>query len=146
MSSVERSVRRRRTKEWRADLGRSWQLRLARRAERHCYRDLRLTPGRKYLKFQTLDKESVGQPVIFRARLHNMRPQGELLSSRAWYELTLRCQDRLPDLPTASPHSPGCPCRLGREGRAPGVQADAEVCPDHPGELGSIIQVITANR
>jgi hypothetical protein len=37
-----------------------------------------LTLGRKYLKFQTLDKESVGQPVIFRARLHNMRPQGEL--------------------------------------------------------------------
>ena len=88
----------------------------------------------------------MGQQVIFRARLHNMRPQGELLPSRALYELIYRCQDRVPDLPTASPHSPGCPCRLGREGRAPGVQADAQVRPDHPGELVSIIQVITANR
>lgn len=33
--------------------------------------------GRKFLKFQALSKEDVGKQVIFRARLHNMRPQGE---------------------------------------------------------------------
>ena len=30
------------------------------------------------MKFGQLTDELVGQPVIFRARLHNMRPQGEL--------------------------------------------------------------------
>lgn len=33
--------------------------------------------GRERLKFTALGKESVGKEVIFRARLHNMRPQGE---------------------------------------------------------------------
>ncbi|RSH89279.1 aspartate--tRNA ligase dps1 [Saitozyma podzolica] len=32
--------------------------------------------GRSFLKFNKLSKDLVGQPVIFRARLHNMRPQG----------------------------------------------------------------------
>ena len=32
--------------------------------------------GRARLKFQNLGKEDVGKEVIFRARLHNMRPQG----------------------------------------------------------------------
>lgn len=33
--------------------------------------------GRARLKFQNLGKEDVGKEVIFRARLHNMRPQGQ---------------------------------------------------------------------
>lgn len=33
--------------------------------------------GRARLKFENLGKEDVGKEVIFRARLHNMRPQGE---------------------------------------------------------------------
>lgn len=37
----------------------------------------KLISGRKFLKFQSLSKEDVGTPVVFRARLHNMRPQGE---------------------------------------------------------------------
>lgn len=32
--------------------------------------------GRTYLKFPKLSKEMVGKEVIFRARLHNSRPQG----------------------------------------------------------------------
>ena len=32
--------------------------------------------GQKFLKFQSISKEDVGKPVVFRARLHNMRPQG----------------------------------------------------------------------
>lgn len=47
--------------------------------------------GRKWLKFAQLDEGFVGQPVVFRARLHNMRPQGALqvrerryTADRAW--------------------------------------------------------------
>lgn len=44
-----------------------------------------LMKGRKFLKFSQLSKEDVGTPVIFRARLHNMRPQGELhLLAKGW--------------------------------------------------------------
>ena len=34
-------------------------------------------PGRSWFKFSQMTDELVGQPVIFRARLHNMRLQGE---------------------------------------------------------------------
>lgn len=43
--------------------------------------EVQLMVGRKFLKFQSLGKDEVGTPVIFRARLHNMRPQGELPKS-----------------------------------------------------------------
>jgi len=51
----------------------------------------RLISGRKFLKFQGLTKDDVGKPVIFRARMHNMRPQGQLHHSRERAELTGRC-------------------------------------------------------
>ena len=37
--------------------------------------------GRARLRFDKLGKEDVGKEVIFRARLHNMRPQGECSTS-----------------------------------------------------------------
>jgi hypothetical protein len=37
-------------------------------------------PGRTFFKFNKLSRDLVGQPVVFRARLHNMRPQGEWAS------------------------------------------------------------------
>ena len=51
----------------------------------------RLTLGRKFLKFQGLTKEDVGKPVIFRARMHNMRPQGQSDLSREPAKLMGRC-------------------------------------------------------
>jgi hypothetical protein len=40
-----------------------------------------LDAGQKRIKFTEISKDIVGQPVIFRARLHNVRPQGKLSSS-----------------------------------------------------------------
>lgn len=36
-----------------------------------------LTTGREYLDFAKITDADVGKNVVFRARLHNMRPQGE---------------------------------------------------------------------
>lgn len=38
---------------------------------------LHLTQGREYLEFSKITDADVGKEVVFRARLHNMRPQGE---------------------------------------------------------------------
>ena len=90
--------------------------------------------GRKFLKFQGLTKEDVGTPVIFRARMHNMRPQGQFSLSRVRNELMSRGQDCLFDFPTTNPHPPRCSCCLWREGRAPSLETDAQVCSDYPGK------------
>ena len=48
--------------------------------------------GRARLKFDNLGKEDVGKEVIFRARLHNMRPQG--MSAQYFSDFQLRFQLR----------------------------------------------------
>jgi hypothetical protein len=75
-------------------------------------RELTSSSGRKFLKFPTLSKESVGQHVIFRARLHNMRPQGELSlaieSSNLAYGPLNRREDCLLDIQAAGRDSARC--------------------------------------
>lgn len=80
--------------------------------------------GRERLKFPTLSKESVGKEVIFRARLHNMRPQGEpslpsVAAGAREREVRTdrtRCQDCLLAVPTADADATGCPGGFRRKG------------------------------
>ncbi|ORY31426.1 aspartate-tRNA ligase [Naematelia encephala] len=48
--------------------------------------------GQKRFKFPELNKDAVGQHVIFRARLHNMRPQGAKIVFLSFRQQTLTLQ------------------------------------------------------
>lgn len=92
--------------------------------------------GRERLKFTKLGKKDVGKEVIFRARLHNLRPQGMHCTSRHTVKDLMeliwnRSQDCILAISTTDRNPPGCHGRLWRQGRASGIKADAQVLPDH---------------